>query len=412
MEINGKIYRNLEGQVQYLTEKWDELQDQINDVKGKLTHYIVVEELPTEDIDTSAVYLVGPKGTEPNTYYEEWVYVETSEGTWSWEKLGDTASVDLSGYLEKDETVTTYPQVYGKDVDGTQSMVEYSSTVRNAALVQRNGSGQILCADPTADSQAVNRGFANQTYRGKLTSVTEKDQAYVKFANGTQGASDIDLAATGYTIAKRYSNGTLAVAYAGSTDPDNRATNIGYCNDHYLAKNTATSSYFQTYCKNTDGTQAMCNANVGVVGGALPLRRSNGNLAVPLTPTEAGDAASKSYVDAVVGQLLYLHEIELSFASVSGDDDLTVLAYLINDDPTAIEDPTYDDYSRMTPSHGQLGVDPVAITKLPPSFRQDHLDQPRYNGFMYQYFSGGNLVSGKVDSNTYTMTVTDVVINF
>ena len=42
-KINGKVYRNLEGQVEYLTHKWDDLQDQIDDIRSHLTHYIVVD---------------------------------------------------------------------------------------------------------------------------------------------------------------------------------------------------------------------------------------------------------------------------------------------------------------------------------------------------------------------------------
>ena len=74
MEINGKVYRNLEGQVGYLTDKYDDLQNQINDVRAHLTHYVEVDTLPTgDDLDPSAVYLLGPMGTAPDQYYEEWV---------------------------------------------------------------------------------------------------------------------------------------------------------------------------------------------------------------------------------------------------------------------------------------------------------------------------------------------------
>ena len=117
-------------------------------------------------------------------------------------------------------------------------------------------------------------------------------------------------------------------------------------------------------------------------------------------------------MDAAVGQLLYLHKLVLTFADVSGTDDLEVLVYLVNGSPTAITSPTTDEYCRMTPSHGLLGSNTVAITKFPPSVAYDILDCPRWNGFMYQYFSGGNLISAVVDSDSYTMTVTDVVVNF
>ena len=89
-----------------------------------------------------------------------------------------------------------------------------------------------------------------------------------------------------------------------------------------------------------------------------------------------------------------------------------MLVYLVNGSATAITSPTTDQYCRMTPSHGLLGSNTVAITKFPPSVAYGNLDSPRWNGFMYQYFSGGSLISGVVDSDSYTMTVTDVVESF
>ena len=156
MEINGKIYRNLESQVGYLTEKWDDLQDQINAMV--LTHFVVVDELPTEDIEKNAVYLVGPKGTAPDQYYEEWVYVETSEGAWSWEKLGYTTEVDLSGYLQKVTTTTIGPQAYVKNSDGTQTMIDiYQNQTSGNSIARRTSGGQLVCATPEGNNDATTK---------------------------------------------------------------------------------------------------------------------------------------------------------------------------------------------------------------------------------------------------------------
>lgn len=415
MEINGKIYRNLEGQVGYLTEKWDDLQDQINDVKGKLTHYIVVEELPTEDIDTFAVYLVGPKGTEPDTYYEEWVYVETSEGTWSWEKLGDTASVDLSGYLEKVETVTTGPQAYVKNSDGTQAMIDiYQNQTSGNSIARRTSGGQLVCAAPQGNNDAVTLYYADVHYVAKVTTTTTYPQVYIKKADGTQDTVNFSDGANAYTMALRNSAGILK-----TKDPVNSedSVNLSYANDHYLAKDTTTSTYNKVYTKLTDGTQAVVEMADTARYNALVRRTNQAQIILPnqaVYPPTDDQAVSKRYVDNVVGQLLYLHDIDLAI-TIDSTNKLFVKAYLINDDPTAITSFNRSVYKRLDVQWGAFGqhsynADAAAVTKLPKGFRQDDLDEPLV-GFLYQYFSGGNLISGTTD-NIMTTTVTDTVISW
>lgn len=69
-----------------------------------LTLYKIVSELPTEDIDTTKIYLVvDSEGTHGNLY-KEYIYVEGQ-----WELLGEyKADIDLSPYLTKVEAADTY----------------------------------------------------------------------------------------------------------------------------------------------------------------------------------------------------------------------------------------------------------------------------------------------------------------
>lgn len=62
-----------------------------------------VEELPTENISTSTIYMVkNTESTEENNIYDEYAYNETS----GWEVLGslNTGSIDLSDYYNKTQT--------------------------------------------------------------------------------------------------------------------------------------------------------------------------------------------------------------------------------------------------------------------------------------------------------------------
>lgn len=415
MEINGKIYRNLEGQVGYLTDKYGDLQDQIDDIRAHLTHYVIVETLPTEDIDTSAVYLVGPKGTAPDTYYEEWVYVETSSSTWSWEKLGDTASVDLSGYLEKVTTVTTERQVYAKAADGTQTMIDTAQSVVGGAIPIRSSAGHILVpTTPNNDSYATSKKYVDDTFVPKDTTVTTYAKAYIKKGDGSQDTLSMANTPNQGFIVQYNTSGTLRCKDPIGNGED--AVNLSYANSNYVAKQTGTTSFRQAYAKATDGSQYMQVINgkdmdAGV--DRVACYGTDGRLRVG-EPVNAKDAATKGYVDAAVGQLLYLHDINLVI-SVDATNKLFVKAYLVSSTSTAYTSFDRQLYRRIDVQWGAFGVDlpnavAVAVTKLPDGFRQDEFDEP-FIGFLYQYLSGGNLVSAYADSNM-SVTITDTVTSF
>lgn len=69
-----------------------------------LTLYKIVSELPTEDIDTTKIYLVVDSEYTHGNLYKEYIYVDGE-----WELLGEyKADIDLSPYLTKAEAADTY----------------------------------------------------------------------------------------------------------------------------------------------------------------------------------------------------------------------------------------------------------------------------------------------------------------
>jgi hypothetical protein len=61
--------------------------------------FIIVNALPSENIDTNAIYLVPTQQTETSNTYAEYIYVDNK-----WEKLGETPiEVDLTDYYKKQE---------------------------------------------------------------------------------------------------------------------------------------------------------------------------------------------------------------------------------------------------------------------------------------------------------------------
>lgn len=65
---------------------------EVEQLVGQITSFEVVQSLPTQDIKTNVIYLVGPTGSGADRY-EEYIY---SNNTWV--KIGET-SVDLSNYV-------------------------------------------------------------------------------------------------------------------------------------------------------------------------------------------------------------------------------------------------------------------------------------------------------------------------
>lgn len=99
----------------------------------------VVATLPTQDIKTNIIYLLGPIGTGADKY-EEWIY---SNNTWV--KIGET-SVDLSNYYTKTEVDTA--------LSGKQDTIDAShklsaSNVSGLATVATTGDYADLSNKPT-----------------------------------------------------------------------------------------------------------------------------------------------------------------------------------------------------------------------------------------------------------------------
>ncbi len=412
MEINGKVYRNLEGQVGYLTDKYDDLQNQINDVRAHLTHYVEVDTLPTgDDIDTSAVYLLGPMGTAPDQYYEEWVYVQKADESWVWEKLGDTDSVDLSGYLEKVTTTTSYPQAYIKNSDGTQGMVDLTVYSIASGVPRRDANGSLYTTETTPNNNAacVSKKHADDNFVAKQTGTTTKAQAYTKNADGTQSMLDIDFAAAGNSLCKRDGQGRVQVE-TPAANPD--AVNKAYADSTYLAKQTGVTTNRQAYIKAADGSQTVDNVSFAIVNGAIVSRTAYGQINVPSTPADATHAASKAYVDAAVGQLIYHHTMTINYTTV-GTDYVKIAAHIDNNQSTPITAVSWNNMPIIEADyaiyhHGNTDY-MCSVRKLPYGLHQDEFGEPR-DGFMITFWNGSAWMNEQVNSSVDGVpTVTDVV---
>lgn len=110
----------------YSGAKIDELLTKVNNMPEDLSglKYQIVTELPTDNIDTSTIYLVETSSHD----YNEWIYVNNT-----WEMLGNTA-VDLTGYATKEdiENINHSIIIPFKGSYTTDEYTEYYNLITNA----------------------------------------------------------------------------------------------------------------------------------------------------------------------------------------------------------------------------------------------------------------------------------------
>lgn len=168
-------------------------------------------------------------------------------------------ATDLSGYLQKVTTTTTNKQVYTKEINGSQSMTDVSSTSKANAILLMDADGKLHILDGTEDDNPVSLKQANITYVSIVRTAEGKNILYGRGSNNREKYYEIDLAATGQTIPIRDTNGSIRVS---TPLTDNSAANKKYVDDliksinsiNVLNKNaeaiTATAKTVQTVATN------------------------------------------------------------------------------------------------------------------------------------------------------------------
>ena len=295
-------------------------------------------------------------------------------------------STALAGKLDKVDTVTGYAHAYIKKPDGTQGTMSLTDEPTNTTIVARNASGRASVSAPASDNNIANKKYvddADATKVDKVTGTTAFEQAYVKFADGTQSTRSISQGADGGTIARRNTNATITVAtptnnsdcatkeyvddrVSGTNDGTNwltitiggntyavtgggggsatwggiigtlsNQTDLQNALDGKLDKVGTYDTYTRVYAIGTNGAQFIVNMTPTNIASAIMRRDSNGCCKVS-SPSADDDCATKKYVDdAVSGAVsphLYRHNIRLYLASTY---DIT-FTYISNSD-TAID---------------------------------------------------------------------------
>ena len=97
-----------------------------------------------------------------------------------------TKACETIGAMKKSTKVTTRPQLYMKNPDGTNKTVDATTEAGSSTIPLYSPQGKLSCTAPTANYHTVNKEYADNGFVAKSTEVTTRQQVYVKEPDGTQ----------------------------------------------------------------------------------------------------------------------------------------------------------------------------------------------------------------------------------
>lgn len=153
------------------------------DVSLDLSLYVVVSELPTENIKNNKIYLVpNANSTAEKNVFDEYIYNDSNE-TPSWEMLGQfKAEMDLSGYLTKESAEKTYMKLS----NGNSTI----ATNNNGSMSNFGNNGQAFNAVRDVSTSSITGKALNAASFGvKLDGTTAFTHKTYNTFNASTGAN-------------------------------------------------------------------------------------------------------------------------------------------------------------------------------------------------------------------------------
>ena len=219
---------NLENNILTITKK--DGTTKVENVKGDKgdkgdagsVEFIVVNELPSENIDESAIYMIPSGETEGNTY-QEYIYVN---GTW--ESLGGASvEVDLTGYATEEYVDNTSAQVasvklepYYWNGQGSSSSNQ-TNVVLFQSIINNMKEGKKVCVITTNTNDFRTKNLENvilfpatgidvSTYTGKLYFTS---QGYNYLSVNTTGYYEVTLMMRRYSTYINMTEGVVTYVH-------------------------------------------------------------------------------------------------------------------------------------------------------------------------------------------------------
>ena len=190
--------------------------------------FIIANELPTENIEESAIYMIPSGATTEGNTYEEYIYVNGV-----WESLGSASvNVDLADYLKKaNNPVTNFNAIYGIDMSNEQKLFKCAVGQGGEKIPMTDGYGCLKVAEPRQSNDTATKNYVDTGFIKHPTDTTYGNfiLMYVVDTNGGVGKVTNNVKVTGSavqgSIAQRGVNGALSV---GEPTADVHATTKNY----------------------------------------------------------------------------------------------------------------------------------------------------------------------------------------
>ena len=151
IKINGKVFRNLEEQVAYLSEIIPLFETEDGELIIKQGDGTEIARIVLNDIADISINTASDVATLTMTY---------NDGTTA------TQTIDMTSYLKKNTTITIKNQVYTKMTDGTQGFTTLDDQASNSTIVMRTSSGRINSVDPVYDGNVATKKYVDDAVAG------------------------------------------------------------------------------------------------------------------------------------------------------------------------------------------------------------------------------------------------------
>lgn len=216
-------------------------------------------------------------------------------------KLINKDYIDNQDSLKVDKT-TTAKRVYGTDASGNQTTLLYSKTADANSIAQRDNTGCLVTATPTANGHATTKKYVDDADNLKVDKTGTANQIYGTSTANTQTTLTYSTGATASHIVQRTTGGQITVPQTPSSDTD--AASKKYVDnidsaiqDELDTKVDKTNSIKKVYATDSEGNQTTISYSNTINAGYIVQRDANAQIIVPEVPVADENAASKKYVD-------------------------------------------------------------------------------------------------------------------
>lgn len=297
---------------------------------GINTNFQIVDELPTENISTSTIYLILSDVQTEDNIYDEYIYVNGN-----WEHIGST-SVDLSDYVTK----TYFNQNVG---DATKNYVVAQIAKVHNLYIEMYESGSVPVVGQAltlTNSNFARVPVANQ-YFGLLEVVNTKDKYY----SICQILSvDTTTCSAKVVAVTELDNGTEIEAIKASiqaltTQLNDKADASALAGK--LDKVTTTTPNNQLYSKASNGEQRMIDTDYTAAQYTVALRQEGGRVAGARAVNDT-DLVPKEQMDEAIANAQPYHITLTGYTGTVTQDQYNKLkaddrsyVYFTNDQVTA-----------------------------------------------------------------------------